>query len=137
MTFIAAIELQFLENAMSTMKPRVNFYQATPETSAPTDAPARLGAGSWIIIIVLLSLLVATCFVAYLGWTLADGTEVSTTGYVAMAAGVIFSLLVGCGLMALVFYSSRSGYDEPPVLITPEDGPEVSGQHSHATKGMK
>jgi hypothetical protein len=29
-----------------------------------------------------------------------------------MALGILFSLLIGCGLMALVFYSSRHGYDE-------------------------
>jgi hypothetical protein len=34
-----------------------------------------------------------------------------------MALGVVFSLVVGIGLMALVFYSSRSGYDEPAKLI--------------------
>jgi hypothetical protein len=34
-----------------------------------------------------------------------------------MALGVIFSMVVGVGLMALIFYSSRKGYDEPPVLI--------------------
>ena len=38
-----------------------------------------------------------------------------------MGFGVIISLAVGFGLMALVFYSSRKGYDEPPVLIAPED----------------
>ena len=32
--------------------------------------------------------------------------------YVAMAGGVVFSLLVGVGLMGLVFYSSRHGYDD-------------------------
>ena len=94
---------------------------------APTSAPepARLGSGSWIIMIVLLALLVATGFVGYLGWTLGEGTEVSTAGYVAMALGALFSLAVGCSLMALIFYSSRSGYDEPPVLIKPENGPDV------------
>jgi hypothetical protein len=124
---------------MSTVKPRVNLYRAAPETSAPTDASAstRLGAGSWIIIIVLLSLSVAADFVAYLGWTVEGGIEVSTAGYVAMAAGVLFSLAVGCGLMALIFYSSRSGYDEPPVLITPENRPEGPSQCGHATKGLK
>ena len=35
----------------------------------------------------------------------------------AMVFGVIFSLVVGIGLMALLFYSSRKGYDEPAVLI--------------------
>ena len=55
---------------------------------APTSAPepARLGSGSWIIMIVLLALLVATGFVGYLGWTLGEGTEVSTAGYVAHSA---------------------------------------------------
>jgi hypothetical protein len=32
--------------------------------------------------------------------------------YVAMALGIAFSLIVGVGLMALVFYSSRKGYDD-------------------------
>jgi hypothetical protein len=61
-------------------------------------------------------LLVAVVVVAYLGWTSTDAS-VPTAGYVAMAFGAIFSLLVGVGLMALVFYSSRKGYDEPAVLI--------------------
>jgi len=121
------------------MKPRIDLHLAPPETNAAADgpAPAGPGAGSWIIIIVLLLLLVATDFVAYLGWTLADGIKVSTAGYVAMAAGVLFSLVVGCGLMALIFYSSRSGYDEPPVLISPENGPERSSQYGRPTRSLK
>ena len=82
---------------------------------------ARLGVGSWIILIVLLSLLIATGVVIYRGWTLAGGTDVPASGYAAMVFGVIISLAVGFGLMALIFYSSRKGYDEPPVLIAPED----------------
>jgi hypothetical protein len=70
-------------------------------------------------------LLAATFVIIYLGWTLANGTDVPTSGYVAMALGVIVSLAVGFGLMALIFYSSRKGYDEPPVLIAPgSDGNE-------------
>jgi membrane protein DedA with SNARE-associated domain len=84
-------------------------------------AASRMSVGSWIILIVLLSLLVATSFVVYLGWTLGNGTDVPTSGYAAMAFGVVISLAVGFGLMALLFFSSRRGYDEPPVLIAPED----------------
>ena len=84
----------------------------------------------------LLSLLVVTVFVAYLGWTLADGIEVSTAGYVAMGAGVIFSIAVGCGLMALIFYSSRSGYDEPPVLIATENHRDAPGSSAEQLKSM-
>jgi len=90
-------------------------------TSTETTMPARMGAGSWIILVVLLLLLVATSVVIYFGWTLAKGTDVPASGYSAMAFGVIISLAVGFGLMALLFYSSRQGYDEPPVLIVPED----------------
>ncbi len=109
----------------SVMKDR----QASPEArrldplASTKAASVRLSAGSWIILIVLLFLLVATGFLVYLGWTLADGIEVTTAGYVAMAAGVILSLVVGCGLMALIFYSNRRGYDEPPVLILPDSEP--------------
>jgi hypothetical protein len=86
---------------------------------------SRLGAGSWTIIIVLLALLAGTFVVVYVGWSLAKGTDVSPSGYVAMAFGVLASLGVGFGLMALIFYSSRKGYDDPPVLILPDgDGDE-------------
>jgi heme/copper-type cytochrome/quinol oxidase subunit 2 len=40
--------------------------------------------------------------------------EMSVLGWIALTLGVLFSLIVGCGLMALVFYSSRRGYDEQP-----------------------
>jgi hypothetical protein len=88
-------------------------------TSSTTSA--RMGVGSWIILIVLLSLLVATGVIIYFGWTLGNGTDMPTSGYAAMALGVIISLAVGFGLMALLFYSSRKGYDEPPVMIVPEN----------------
>jgi hypothetical protein len=90
-------------------------------TSTEPATSARMGVGSWIILIVLLSLLAATGVVIYFGWTLGSGTDVPNSGYAAMAFGVIISLAVGLGLMALLFFSSRKGYDEPPVLIVPEN----------------
>ncbi|QND71967.1 hypothetical protein [Tardiphaga robiniae] len=86
-----------------------------------------MGAGSWIIVVVLISLLAMAAVAAFVGWTSAKDTDVPASGYVAMAIGVIFSLAVGVGLMALVFYSDRKGYDEPPMLIPPADTIEVSG----------
>jgi hypothetical protein len=80
--------------------------------------PARLGIGSWTILIVLGLLLAGTFAIVYVGWKLASGTDVPASGYVAMVLGVVVSLGVGFGLMALIFYSSRKGYDEPPVLIS-------------------
>ena len=65
-------------------------------------AASRMGVGSWIILIVLLSLLVITGVIVYLGWTLGNGTDVPTSGYAATAFGVIVSLAFGFGLMAPV-----------------------------------
>ena len=67
----------------------------------------------WIGISVLLALLVGAVYVGYVGWNLTD-VVMPLTGYVAMGLGIFFSLVVGGGLMALMFYSSRHGYDEPP-----------------------
>lgn len=89
------------------------------DSAIPEPASGRMGTGSWTILVVLVALLAATTVVAYLGWTLGNGTDVPASGYVAMALGVIVSLAVGFGLMALIFYSSRKGYDEPPVLLPP------------------
>ena len=42
-------------------------------------------------------------------------------GYAAMTLGIIFTLVVGCGLMALMFYSSRRGYDERVTDLSDND----------------
>jgi hypothetical protein len=85
---------------------------------------SRIGVGSWILLIVLLLLLAAAGVLGYIGWNLGGASAVSASGYVALTFGVIFSLVVGFGLMALLFYSSRQGYDDPPVLIVPESDDE-------------
>jgi len=42
-----------------------------------------------------------------------EGPDMPAGLYIAMILGIVFSILVGSGLMMLVFYSSRYGYDEP------------------------
>ena len=80
-----------------------------------------MGKGSWVILAVLLLMLVGTAVVSYLGWTNAAGADVPASGYLALALGVIVSVAVGAGLMTLVFYSSRAGYDEPARLAQKDD----------------
>lgn len=65
-----------------------------------------------ILIGTLLALLVASGWLAVEGWGLHSEVDMPASAYVAMALGIIFSLAVGVALMALVFYSSRKGYDE-------------------------
>jgi hypothetical protein len=73
------------------------------------------------IIVPLVGLLVASVWFAFYSWTAIEGPPIPTEGYVAMALGIVFSLVVGIGLMALVFYSSRHGYDAPPNLRPTDD----------------
>jgi hypothetical protein len=69
--------------------------------------------GAWVLIGVMLALLAGAGIVAYQGWTVHGYVDMPASAYVAMWLGVIFSVAVGAGLMALIFYSSRKGYDEP------------------------
>ena len=62
----------------------------------------------------LLALLVVAIWYAAQSWTALEGPDMPAGLYVAMILGILFSILIGSGLMALVFYSSRHGYDEPP-----------------------
>ncbi len=41
-----------------------------------------------------------------------DGAQMSGHGIFALILGIVFSLGLGGGLMALTFYSSRAGYDD-------------------------
>lgn len=74
------------------------------------------------IVLVLLVFLVATIWWAATGWEASSDVVMSKHGYIAMGLGVFFSLLIGCGLMALTFYSSRRGYDDLPQAKEPPLG---------------
>ena len=65
-----------------------------------------------ILVVALFALLAVSVWFAAYAWNHLGGDPVPSYGYVALAGGVVVSLLVGGGLMALVFYSSRHGYDD-------------------------
>jgi pilus assembly protein TadC len=62
-------------------------------------------------IVALFALLGLALWVAYEQWVL-QAVDIPVWGWVAILLGVGISILVGGGLMALMFYSSRMGYDE-------------------------
>ena len=68
--------------------------------------------GTIALVVVLLGLLIAATAFAVRSWTSIEGPPLPEVGYVAMTIGIVFSLLIGIALMALLFYSSRHGYDE-------------------------
>ncbi|MGQ0532232.1 MAG: hypothetical protein ACT4OF_06020 [Caulobacteraceae bacterium] len=50
-----------------------------------------------------------------------DPSYMSVHGWVALGLGTFLSLAVGGGLMALVFYSARKGYDDRIEVDTDPD----------------
>jgi hypothetical protein len=81
---------------------------------ASTRAPPYTARMRVVYVLVpLLALLVAAIWFAASTWVRLGGEPVPLWGWFAMGGGIFFSLLIGGGLMALMFYSSRHGYDEP------------------------
>jgi hypothetical protein len=65
----------------------------------------------WLWTLPLFALLLAAFWFAGTRWMKLPG-DIPPYGYLALIGGVFFSLLVGGGLMALLFYSHRHGYDD-------------------------
>lgn len=76
---------------------------------------AKLGSAAKIALLVvpLFAILAAAGWFAASAWVSVSGPPMPEHGYIAMTLGVVFSVALGCGLMGLLFYSSRHGYDEP------------------------
>ncbi len=45
-------------------------------------------------------------------WNETGASEISLAGWLAMGLGIVVTLALGIGLMALVFISARRGYDD-------------------------
>ena len=65
------------------------------------------------ILVVLAALLGLAVYAAVEVWTALAGTVISVHGWIALGAGVLVTFGLGAGLMFLVFYSNRQGYDDP------------------------
>jgi hypothetical protein len=73
----------------------------------------RSNIGVIALLVSLVIVLLGVGYFAYEGLGAGEGS-LPTDFYIAMTLGIVFSLVVGVGLMTLVFYSSRKGHDEPP-----------------------
>ena len=80
-------------------------------SDAGKSASKRLGFGGWFAIAVMTVFLLWAGWYGLHAWNALDGVEVSTAGWIFISAGVLFTLALGGGLMALVFYSSRKDFD--------------------------
>ncbi|WP_020696640.1 hypothetical protein [Reyranella massiliensis] len=80
-----------------------------------TDKPPKPNrVGAWAVIVALLVILVFSLAMLYVGWGMGGDhpdNAVTASGYTAMTMGIIATVVLGVGLMALLFYSHRSGRD--------------------------
>jgi hypothetical protein len=81
-----------------------------PDHLPPESKPRPLGVGGWIAIAAMGVILGLAIWFAFWGWNLTDAV-VDANGRIALLLGAVFSMLVGGGLMALLFWSNRKGYD--------------------------
>jgi hypothetical protein len=72
----------------------------------------NLSFGQVGLLVILLALLGLTGVWAVSVWNATSDAVMDKHGWIALGLGTFFSLLIGCGLMALMFFSSRSGHDD-------------------------
>jgi hypothetical protein len=67
---------------------------------------------TWIAVVLAATMVLAIVVVIAEFWSGIGDSEISIAGWFAMGLGIIVTLALGIGLMSLVFFSSRGGYDE-------------------------
>ena len=67
---------------------------------------------SWIAVAIAIIVVIVLAALMAGVWSSVADAGISAAGWIAMVLGVLATLALGIGLMALVFISSRRGYDE-------------------------
>ncbi|HYM72810.1 MAG TPA: hypothetical protein VET89_07510 [Stellaceae bacterium] len=85
------------------------------QSGTPRNATGNATGIGTGIAIGFAAVVVAVLVIVSVGnWERVGDTGISVNGWIALVLGVIATLVVGGGLMALIFISNRRGYDEPP-----------------------
>lgn len=71
-------------------------------------------ASSWIMVSGGALFVAVVAAGAIANWREIGDVGIDLNGWIALILGVLVTLGLGIGLMALVFISNRRGYDEPP-----------------------
>lgn len=83
----------------------------------------RSNLGRILVVLVLVALLGVTGVWAVTVWNASGDVTMGKHGWIALGLGTFFSLVIGCGLMALMFFSSRSGHDDAADPLRQRDEP--------------
>lgn len=77
--------------------------------------------GKILLVGSLVGIMIAAVVWAGYVWLALGEAEMSADGFIALTLGVVVSIAVGVGLMALVFISARRGYDEQVEYELPDE----------------
>lgn len=72
---------------------------------------ARLSGWGWFAVVSLLVLLAGAVSYCIFAWREVPDVGIPPIGWLFLVLGVLFTSVVGGGLMLLLFYSSRKGKD--------------------------
>ena len=81
------------------------------ERIAVTEQKSPLSPAGWFALLVLIAFLFVSLWYAVKVWTSMAGVQMSGWGWLFLVLGVVVTIALGAGLMALVFYSSRHDMD--------------------------
>ena len=83
---------------------------APPLSSGTQQEPRHVRSA--FTLIVLLGLLIVAVVIGVWAWRTIGDVEIGMHGWIALGLGAVLTFVVGAGLMALMFFSERRGYDE-------------------------
>ncbi|HTW52481.1 MAG TPA: hypothetical protein VME45_11400 [Stellaceae bacterium] len=69
---------------------------------------------NWLAVLGAVLAVAIVAAISVWNWNLIGNSGIDLNGWIALVLGVLATLAVGAGLMALVFISNRRGFDEPP-----------------------
>ena len=70
-----------------------------------------LSIAGWITLVILAGFFFVSLWYAVKVWTAMEGVQMSGWGWTFLGLGIVVTIALGAGLMALVFYSARHDMD--------------------------
>jgi len=92
--------------------------------AGPAGNRRKSPATAVVLVAVVVLSLFGAAFAAVTAWNGIGDVAISVHGRLAMALGATLTLGLGGGLMFLVFYSSRRGYDDLSSASSPDSAPD-------------
>ena len=95
----------------------MKYVDATTRITKPHSPQAKMSMGSWSVLVLLFLFLGAAGYFSYAAWMTDADLPMSDSAYVAIAFGVVVSILVGVVLCPLHRYQCVS--HTPAALASP------------------